>query len=73
MLGVVFDTDARLDPAVRIVGAFPANSHPPIIYPVAAVAHSHNPDATRVLAFLRSAAARPIFQKYGYIVLPPAS
>ena len=35
-LGIVYETDAAADPRVKIVGTFPADSHPPIIYPVAA-------------------------------------
>lgn len=72
-LGIVFDTDARIDPHVAIVGTFPANSHPPIVYPVAAVARRHNPDAARLLAFLTAATAKKIFESYGYGVLPPSN
>jgi molybdate transport system substrate-binding protein len=35
-LGIVYETDAKIDPGVKIVGAFPAGSHEPITYPVAA-------------------------------------
>jgi len=69
-LGIVFDTDAKLDPGVAVVGTFPPDTHPPIVYPVAAVARSTNPETPRVLAFLRSAAARRIFAAHGYTVLP---
>ncbi len=69
-LGIVFDTDARLDPGVAVVGSFPPDTYPPIVYPVAAVTHSPNPK-TRVLAFLRSPAARAIFVAHGYTVLLP--
>jgi molybdate transport system substrate-binding protein len=69
VLGFVFGTDARLDQGVRVVGTFPAGSHSPIVCPVARVARSTNPDAEKVLAFLRSAAARPIFESFGYVVL----
>ena len=31
-LGIVYQTDAAADKAVRIVGAFPPSTHPPIIY-----------------------------------------
>ena len=34
-LGIVYKTDAAADPNVRIVGTFPANTHPPIVYPAA--------------------------------------
>jgi molybdate transport system substrate-binding protein len=68
-LGIVFNTDARLDQGVRVVGTFPPDSHPPIVYPLATVARSRNSDATRVFGFVTSAAARSIFASYGYSVL----
>jgi molybdate transport system substrate-binding protein len=69
-LGIVFDTDARLDQRVAIIGTFPADTHPPIVYPIADVARSQNPDTARLTAFLTSAKARPIFERYGYRFLP---
>src|SRR5205085_2713111 len=36
VLGIVYASDARIEPGVKIVGAFPADSHRPIIYPLAA-------------------------------------
>jgi molybdate transport system substrate-binding protein len=69
-LGIVFDTDARLEPRVTIVGTFPADTTPPIVYPIAAVARSGNPNTAAVLRFFTSATAKPIFEKFGYVVLP---
>jgi len=69
-LGIVFDTDAALDPGVRVVGIFPPDTHPPIIYPVAMTASSAAPDAKRFMDFLQSPAAGAIFAKYGYRFLP---
>jgi molybdate transport system substrate-binding protein len=71
-LGIVFDTDARLDPNVKVVGIFPADSTPPIIYPVAAVARSTNPSTKPMLRYLVSPQAGPIFEKFGYTFLPRA-
>jgi molybdate transport system substrate-binding protein len=68
-LGIVYATDAAADQRVKIAGTFPEDSHPPIVYPVALTADSKNPDAARLLAFLTSAAARPIFEKHGFTVL----
>jgi molybdate transport system substrate-binding protein len=68
VLGIVYETDAKVDPGVKIVGAFPQGSHPPIIYPVAATVNA-KPDAAGYLDFLRSSAARAIFEKYGFTVL----
>lgn len=67
-LGIVYATDAAVEPGVKVVGVFPQNSHDPIIYPVAATAHA-KPDAASYLAFLRSAAAGSIFERYGFAFL----
>ncbi len=65
-LGIVYETDAKIEPGVKIVGVFPEDSHPPIIYPVALTA-SAAPAAARYLAFLRTAGA--IFERYGFSFL----
>ena len=69
-LGIVYDTDARVEPKVRIVGLFPAGTHPKIVYPVARVAGSKNPEAAKFLAFLSGPQAAAVFRKYGFTVLP---
>jgi len=67
-LGIVYETDAKVEPGVKIVGAFPADSHPAIVYPFAATATA-KPQAVRYLAFLRSATAKNVFERYGFTVL----
>ncbi|MEH2505531.1 MULTISPECIES: molybdate ABC transporter substrate-binding protein [unclassified Bradyrhizobium] len=64
-LGIVYSTDAKVETGVKIVGTFPADSHPAIIYPVAATMTA-KPDASDYLVFLRSIAAKGIFEKYGF-------
>jgi len=64
-LGIVYSTDAKVEPGVKIVGTFPADSHPAIIYPVAATATA-KPETNDYLAFLRSTAAKTILEKYGF-------
>ena len=64
-LGIVYSTDAKVEPGVKIVGTFPADSHPAIIYPVAATTTA-KPETSDYLAFLRSSAAKTIFEKYGF-------
>jgi len=64
-LGIVYSTDAKVEPGVKIVGTFPPDSHPAIVYPVAATATA-KPDTTDYLAFLRSTAAKNILEKYGF-------
>jgi molybdate transport system substrate-binding protein len=68
-LGVVYETDARAEPKVKIVAAFPADSHPPVVYPFAVVAGSKNEGAARFLAYLRSPATRPFFEAQGFAVI----
>lgn len=68
-LGIVYDTDAKIEPRVRIVALFPDASHPPIVYPAAVVAGSANPNAALLLGFLQGPQASAIFQRYGFIVL----
>jgi molybdate transport system substrate-binding protein len=62
-LGIVYQTDAASDPNVKIVGTFPDDTHPPIVYPVALTKESANPDAAAFLNFVKSPAARPAFEK----------
>ncbi len=69
-LGIVYDTDAKIEPRVKIVGLFPDASHAPIVYPAAQVAASNNPDGPAFLRFLTTAKASAIFRKYGFSVLP---
>jgi molybdate transport system substrate-binding protein len=67
-LGIVYSTDAKVEPGVKIVGAFPANSHPAIVYPVAATTTA-KAEATDYIAFLRSSTAKTILEKYGFTFL----
>jgi molybdate transport system substrate-binding protein len=72
-LGIVYATDAKVEPGVKVVGTFPDNSHDPIVYPVAATANA-KPEAAQYLAFLHSAAAKAIFEAYGFaFLIKPAS
>lgn len=67
-LGIVYETDAKVDPGVKIIGVFPEDSHPPIIYPVA-LTKDAKPDAAQYLAFLSTPDARAIFERYGFRAL----
>ena len=68
-LGIVYRTDALAEKRVRVVATFPADSHPPIIYPLALTVGA-SPEATAFETFLESAAARGIFIRYGFEPLP---
>jgi molybdate transport system substrate-binding protein len=65
-VGIVYETDAKVELKVMIVGVFPESSHPPITYPVAATAATTNSGAARYLDFLRGSAAKAIFERYGF-------
>jgi molybdate transport system substrate-binding protein len=67
-LGIVYETDAKVDPSVKIVGVFPEDSHPPIIYPVA-MTKDAKPDAAQYLAFLTTPETKAVFERYGFRVL----
>jgi molybdate transport system substrate-binding protein len=68
-LGIVYDTDAKVEPKVRIVGLFPDASHPPIVYPGAVTTDAANPAAAAFLAFLQGPQSAAVFRKYGFVVL----
>ncbi|WP_319407889.1 molybdate ABC transporter substrate-binding protein [uncultured Desulfosarcina sp.] len=67
-LGQVYATDAAISKKVRVVGTFPTDSHPPIVYPVAAVTGGHADAAKPFMGFLKSPEARAVFEKYGFDV-----
>lgn len=68
-LGIVYATDAKSDPGVKVVDTFPADSHPPVVYPVAVTASSTNAEAKAFLAFLSSPEATKVFEDEGFTVL----
>jgi molybdate transport system substrate-binding protein len=70
-LGIVYETDTKVEPNVKIIGHFPDGSHPPIIYPVALTATA-KPEAAKYLAFLRSGTAQVGFERYGFTYLVKA-
>jgi ABC-type molybdate transport system substrate-binding protein len=66
--------DAKAEPAVKVIGTFPADSHPEIVYPAGIVAGSKNPDTAAFVAYLQGAKAQAIFREQGFTVLmPPAN
>ncbi len=67
-LGIVYSTDAAADRNVVVVGAFPSDSHPPIIYPAAVMAASTNPAAEAYRKYLAGPEARQTFIKHGFTV-----
>ena len=70
-VGIVYATDAAVDPGVAVAGTFPADSHPPIIYPFAVTASGDTPEARRLLDFLAGPEASAAFAKRGFKILAP--
>lgn len=71
--GIVYATDAAADKSVRVLDAFPTDTHPPILYPVAQLATSRHPQAAAWLSHLRSTAAKAVFEKNGFTVIAPGA
>ena len=70
--GIVYTTDALSSSKVRIVAKAPANSHKPVIYPVAVIKTTKNPAAAKAFEdFLSSSQGRAIFEKYGFSLGTP--
>ncbi|ESY75966.1 molybdate ABC transporter substrate-binding protein [Mesorhizobium sp. M0051] len=72
-LGIVYATDAHAEKGVKVVGTFPGDSHPPIIYPVAQIADSKDKDAPAFLKCLQSPKAGRLFKDQGFTVLAPSN
>ena len=68
-IGIVYETDAKVEPKVKIIGAFPDGSYPPVTYPAAATTVAAKQSASQYLNFLRTPAAKAIFEKYGFSFL----
>ena len=64
-LGIVYATDAKADPRVRVVDTFAANLHPPILYPAALMAGGKS-EAAVLLAYLAGQDARAVWQRHGF-------
>ncbi|MBM3653993.1 MAG: molybdate ABC transporter substrate-binding protein [Alphaproteobacteria bacterium] len=68
-LGIVYLTDAKSEPKVKIVATFPSNAHPPIVYPVALTTSAKGDAPEKFLAFLKSQEAKAIFVGQGFTTL----
>jgi len=67
-IGIVYATDARIEPKVKVIGTFPKDAYPRIVYPAAETAGGRA-TAVAYLQFLRSLAAKAIFERYGFSFL----
>ena len=67
-LGIVYASDALADKRVRVVDTFPADTHEPIVYPIA-LTKSAKSQAAGFVAYLTGPQGHDIFVKYGFTVL----
>ncbi len=67
-LGIVYETDALINKKVRVVDAFPENTHSPIIYPIA-LTTAAKADAPRFVDHVRGPSGDAAFKKYGFMPL----
>ncbi|RAI44686.1 molybdate ABC transporter substrate-binding protein [Rhodoplanes roseus] len=70
-LGIVYETDAKVEPRVKVVAVFPADSHPPVVYPFALTATAKGDGPAKFLAYLSGPEARTVFEAGGFTVLKP--
>ncbi|WP_420407532.1 molybdate ABC transporter substrate-binding protein [Hoeflea sp.] len=66
--GIVYATDATAEEDIRVVGAFPGESHPAIVYPAADLANRDSPEESAFLDYLRGPEARAAFERQGFVV-----
>lgn len=64
---VVYATDAAVEPRVRVLFAFPETSHPPVVYPAAALAKAAHPELARsFVEFCAGPEAAAIWRAAGF-------
>jgi molybdate transport system substrate-binding protein len=70
--GIVYATDARESPKVRVAEVAPENSHAPVVCPIAVIKDSRHVEAARAFAaFLDGPQARRVFTRYGFTAVSP--
>jgi len=65
-LGIVYSSDARVEPSVRVIDTFPSDSHAPIVYPAAVTTRASGTASGRVLDWLKTSAAKAVLGRYGF-------
>lgn len=65
--GIVYHTDALISEQVKQVATAPDDLHDPIVYPIAVVESSRNPQAARTYEqFLSGSQAQAVFEQFGF-------
>jgi molybdate transport system substrate-binding protein len=67
--GIIYSTDASSSKKIELLDELPADSHNPVVYPVATLVSA--PDSAQVfLNFLSTSQAKAIFEKHGFNTYP---
>lgn len=67
-LGIVYETDAKIEPKVRVLAVFPARTHAPILYPAALTRQATQPMAQAFLDAVTAQAGRATLQRFGFVL-----
>ena len=70
-LGIVYATDARVATGVKVLGTFPAASHPPISYRMALDKGGDTPGAHAFFRFLTGQQGLSVLQRQGFSLSGP--
>jgi molybdate transport system substrate-binding protein len=66
--GIVYATDAAASGKVNVAGAFPPDSYPPVVYPIAVLAKRDRPEVRSFFEFLFGPEAQAIYRKAGFSI-----
>ncbi|PWC34415.1 molybdenum ABC transporter substrate-binding protein [Azospirillum sp. TSO35-2] len=69
-LGIVYRTDAAIDPGVEVVATFPPDSYPPVVYPAALTATSTSGPAAAFLDYIKSPDGMAVWKEFGFVPAP---
>jgi molybdate transport system substrate-binding protein len=68
--GIVYSSDAKVSDDVKVVATASEDSHSPVVYPIAVLHNSKNPEAAKELEdFLFTSEAKTIFEEYGFMAV----
>jgi len=65
--GIVYATDAVAEDRVTVIGTFPGEAHPPVLYPAAIITGRATPETKNFMAFLRGLESRAAFERQGFV------
>ncbi|WP_148219255.1 molybdate ABC transporter substrate-binding protein [Azospirillum sp. B510] len=71
-LGIVYRTDAAIDPGVEVAATFPPDSYPPVVYPAALTASSKNPAGAAFLDYIKSPEGMAVWKEFGFVPVAKA-